>query len=63
MAPAFGDVIVGEWFDFIDDSSPYRTTWFGRCRKTSSRTYVEEDGTKHTVGSVNARVFHVGKEA
>ena len=52
----FRDVAIGQSFDWIGGAYP---SFFKRCTKTSARTYYDEDGHKHSVGSINAVVYHV----
>jgi hypothetical protein len=59
----FKDIPVGSSFDFINDEKPMFTSFYLRCVKTGTRKYIDEGGTGHTVGSVNAEVFHVRKLA
>jgi len=47
----------GVWFDFIGPNP----TFYLRCRKTGIRTYVDEDGHEHRVGSLDAKVYHVSE--
>jgi hypothetical protein len=46
-------------FDFINPSTPGSNSFFRRCHKTGPRTYHDDLGTKHKVGSINAKVFNV----
>lgn len=48
----------GQSFDFI---SPDRmmNSFYLRCVKMSPRTYMDEKGTRHVIGSVNAKVYNV----
>jgi hypothetical protein len=57
----FRDVALNEPFDWIDPAPGARNSFFDRCYKTGPRTY-RAFGTErqYTVGSINARVFHVG---
>lgn len=62
-APCFGDLQIGQTFDFI---GPDRilNSFYDRCRKVSTRKYVSlETGYEFTVGSLNARVYNVEKGA
>lgn len=60
----FANLAIGDTFDFIDPNS-LRNSYFARCVKTSIRKYAElENRSKtYTVGTVNARVFHVTRTA
>ena len=58
----FKDLNIGDKFDFIDPISKWGASYFQTCVKTSKRGYVSEDGAKHTVGSINCRVYHVERK-
>ena len=51
----FKELKVGQWFDFI---TPTGTSFYGRCRKLSTRRY-ESDGHIYRVGTIHAEVYHV----
>ena len=51
----FSQLRVGQWFDFIGPNA----TFYLRCVKTTDRTYRDEQGLTHRVGSVKAVVYHV----
>jgi hypothetical protein len=57
----FGSLRIGETFDFIDPSATGYNSFFRTVVKTSPRGYMDEDGNKYRVGSISAKVFHVGK--
>ena len=61
MKIKFRDLAVGDSFDFVNDKEPTFTSYFATCTKTGTRTYVSDDGHKHRVGSINARVYHVNR--
>lgn len=54
----FKELKVGDSFDWISPNRIYNS-FFLRCVKTGLNSYVDEDGKKHKVGSINAEVFHV----
>lgn len=56
---AFGALAIGATFDFV--GAPGTVTFWERCRKVSARKYRDLRGTTHHVGSLNARVYHVGE--
>ena len=60
----FRDLSIGQEFDFIDDENPMYNSFYTRCVKTSARKYENADGSvnviSYTVGSINAKVYHVG---
>lgn len=53
----FRDLEINQTFDFIGPSR--FNSFFKRCVKVGKRKYNDEDGGQHTVGSVDADVFHV----
>ena len=55
----FRDLPIGEEFDFVGPVRMFNS-FYKRCTKRSARTYVDEDGVVHRVGSINANVFNVG---
>lgn len=58
----FKQLPIGEEFDFI--SGTHNDTFFERCKKVSARKYSYPRQGKDavaTIGSVYARVYHVGK--
>ena len=57
----FRDVKIGQAFDFINDAEPQLTSFWHRCIKTGARTYENLTGVKYRIGSVNAKVYHVGE--
>jgi hypothetical protein len=64
MAPdlvvRFRDLAIGTSFDFVDDANPGTTSFWLRVTKGGTRRYTDEAGVQYRVGSINARVFHVG---
>jgi hypothetical protein len=54
----FRDLSIGTRFDFIDDANPSWNSFYERCLKISARKY-RAAGVNHTVGSINAKVYHV----
>lgn len=54
----FRDLAIGQGFDFIGPDRAYNS-FFLRCTKISPRRYLDERGTEHRVGTINAEVFHV----
>jgi hypothetical protein len=56
-ATKFRDIQVGKWFDFISGSM--YDSFFRRCVKTSSRAYIDSEGVRYQVGTINAAVYHV----
>ena len=59
----FRDLRIGDSFDFIDYSRVGYNSFFLTCTKTTARTYTDETGVKHRIGSINAMVFHVTRNA
>lgn len=58
----FRDLANGQTFDFIDDSRPGYNSFFDAVQKLSARTYMGTNGAVYHVGSINAQVFHVGRD-
>ncbi len=64
----FSQLAIGDTFDWISNPSVGSPSFFEPCRKTSTRCYValNADGSVNPrygtmrVGSVKARVYHVG---
>lgn len=56
----FRAVLIGETFDWIDDTSAFKNSYYERCVKVSSRCYspLSNPMVKMQVGSINAVVFH-----
>lgn len=59
----FKELVVGDTFDWVDDTKPADSSFYNRCTKVSTRGY-EWQGRglswhRNTVGSVNVEVFHV----
>jgi hypothetical protein len=54
----FRDLDLLDSFDFV---GPDRllNSFYLRCIKTGPRTYNDETGVRHRVGSINATVYHV----
>lgn len=59
----FRELPIGYSFDWIDDENPRFNSFYLRCVKVSARTYIDEHGSRHAVGSVKAQVFHVKDES
>jgi hypothetical protein len=58
----FKDLSVGQSFDFIGPERMYNSFYL-RCTKTGPRTYRDENGVNHRIGSASkAEVFHVGRK-
>lgn len=57
----FNEMPIGTRFDFIDDKNPQYTSFFLACMKTGKRTYVDSLGGMHRVGTINAAVYHIGR--
>ena len=63
----FRSLAVGDVFDWIKDGpysslgSVYNSFWM-RCTKTSSRKYRDETGQSHSVGTIDAAVYHVTRK-
>lgn len=55
----FRELPIGASFDWINDANPMFNSFYLRCVKTSERTYVDETGLRHRVGSIHANVYHV----
>lgn len=55
----FWELKKGETFDFIEPYS-HQNTFFLRCEKISPRKYRDEKGVEHRVGTIYAKVYHVG---
>lgn len=57
----FRDLLIGDTFDWIDDANRMHNSFFARCVKTSPRKYeaCADRSLHYTVGSINAKVFHV----
>ena len=56
----FRDLGIEQGFDWVDDDNP-ANSFYLRCFKISPRRYRDAKGIVHTVGTINAQVFHVGK--
>jgi len=56
----FKQLSIGQSFDFINDEKPSYNSFFKKCIKISPRKYTDSDGMTHSVGSINANVFHAG---
>ena len=54
----FRDLSIGDTFDFISPNQMLNSFYL-RCTKTSTRTYTDEEETRHRVGSINAEVYNV----
>jgi len=55
----FTEIPIGTRFDFISGTS--FDSFFHACMKTGPRTYVDSIGGKHKVGSMSAKVYHIGR--
>ena len=55
----FKKLRIGQSFDWINPFDALLNSFFLRCKKTGARTYKDSLGFKHTVGTVNAKVYHV----
>lgn len=55
----FGQLKVGDQFDFIDDGNRMMNSFYRRCIKVSVRNYVDDALVEHRIGSVRAKVYHV----
>jgi hypothetical protein len=63
MKTTFKDLEIGQTFDFVDPDAGTRNSFYARCVKLTARTYREintSTGFVHRIGTVKARVFHVG---
>lgn len=58
MTKLFRDLKIGQSFDWIGPDRMLNSFYL-RCVKTGPRTYVDERGRAHRVGSVNAKVYHI----
>jgi len=60
----FRHLLIGQTFDFVDDSRPQpnHNSFYARVVKTGTRNYMLTDAphTTYQVGSINASVYHVG---
>jgi len=55
----FKEIPIGTRFDFISGTS--FDSFFHSCMKTGPRSYVDSIGRNHKVGSVSAKVYHIGR--
>ena len=55
----FKELSLEQSFDFINDDTPGYNSFFKRCTKISNRKYEDDYGVTHTIGSINADVYHV----
>lgn len=60
-ATKFGHLEDGDEFDFVGPD-PLMNTFLKTCRKTGRFTYTDEDGVKHRIGSLSAKVYHAYRE-
>ena len=58
----FRDLSIGTTFDWIDDENPTWNSFATRCLKISARKY-RAAGVNYTVGTVDAKVYHVEDRA
>jgi hypothetical protein len=56
----FRDLPIGAEFDFIDPDDMSRNSFFKRVVKTSPRGYVDAEGIKYRVGTIDVKVHNVG---
>lgn len=54
----FRDLSNNDVFDFIGPDRSFNSFYL-RCVKVGPRKYNDENGGSHTVGSIEAEVFHV----
>ena len=54
----FKELSIGQSFDFIAGNR--FDSFFKRCIKTSARSYTDDSGIRHRIGSISAKVYHVG---
>ncbi len=57
----FRGLLDGDRFDFVGPD-PRTNSFTKTCFKTGARTYRDEDGVEHEVGSTSCRVYHVARE-
>lgn len=59
----FGELAIGDVFDFIDMSRPMFNSFYRQCVKISVRGYqaLDEPRTIYRIGSISAKVFHVNE--
>ena len=56
----FRDLQIGDTFDFIDDANPTHNSFYSRCTKIGDRSYqTPHDGQTYSVGSINAKIYHM----
>lgn len=55
----FKEIHIGTRFDFISGTS--FDSFFHACMKTGPRSYVDSIGRSYKVGSVSAKVYHIGR--
>jgi hypothetical protein len=57
----FRALSIGDTFDFVNMDRPMMNSFYRRCVKTSARKYqtIDEPKDTYSVGSINARVYHV----
>ena len=53
----FKDLSIGDTFDFIGPVASFNLFYL-RCVKTGQRSYADEHGGRHVVGSTSAKVYH-----
>jgi hypothetical protein len=54
--------MIGQTFDFVDPAPAPFNSFYARVYRSGARTYTEVDNpqTTYHIGSINARVHHVG---
>lgn len=61
-AVQFRDLKIGDSFDWINPAKPTQNSFYDYCVKTGKRTYDDEKGRTHRVGTINAAVFNVVRQ-
>ena len=60
----FRDLSIGTQFDFIDDENRMLNSFYDRCVKITPRKYRSMTANVvHTIGTIDAKVFHVDDRA
>lgn len=57
----FKELKIDDTFDFIKPDSIYNS-FFLKCIKISRKRYQDTWGYTHTIGSINAEVYHVNEK-
>jgi hypothetical protein len=55
----FKQIPIGTRFDFI--SGNHFDSFFLACMKTGPRSYVDSIGRVHKVGSVDVKIYNIGR--